>query len=153
MNDKQLFAATVDTTIMLRDHPQVLKFQVIGSTLIEGVEAKDLDFLVLADARAFLPTGDCAEPSHVARWLFGPDWDCPAGEYDEQEDSVWGSLRRGDVNLIVTVKPEWYEGAALANEVCVALGLKEKADRIVTYRVVRDGQSAEVANSKRDGSQ
>lgn len=132
---------TIDVSQMLAQHPKVRKFQLVGSSLIDEETAKDLDVLVLVEGTAFLTD---------ARWAFGPEWDTVGGRYDDQTDQ-WGSVRKGVVNLIVTVDPAWYDRAALANEVCVALKLKDKGDRIVTYRVVRDGYSADDANARRDG--
>jgi hypothetical protein len=137
----RFFKETRDTVIALTKLKFVLKFDLIGSVLIDPDNAKDLDFLVLADGPGFCEV----------RHLFGNDWSLCAGKYDDQTDK-WGTLRNGDVNLIVTTDDGWYQRAQLANTVCVALKLKDKGDRIVTYRVIRDGYSAAGANLRRDGS-
>lgn len=125
---------------MLKANPKVVDFCVAGSALYHP-EPKDLDFLVLCEGDNF--TTD-------ARWAFGSEFALCGVEYDDQ-GTQWGALRAGEVNLIVTVDPEWYKRAKLANEVCAALKLLDKGDRIVTYRVIRDGYNAEEANARRDG--
>lgn len=149
---------TINVSRMLAYHPRVKNFQLVGSSLIDEDTAKDLDVLVLTDHAAFMSgsedAGDGVTMScddHSARWAFGTEWSVIGGRYDDQTDK-WGSLRSGDVNLIVTVDPEWYSRAVIANEVCCALKLLDKGDRIVVYRVIRDGYNAEQANARRDGS-
>lgn len=131
----------VDGTTLLKKYKVVKKFQLVGSACYHP-DPKDVDFLVLLDAKSFLTDG---------RWAFGADWHLNAGEYSDTDES-WGSLRRGDLNLICTVDAEWYERAVVANEVCCALQLQDKGDRIVVYRVVRDKYNAEQARVRRDGS-
>jgi hypothetical protein len=123
---------------MLQEHERVLDFCLAGSAIYHP-EPKDLDFLVLCVGENF--------PEH-ARWAFGSEFSLCSEDYDGQ-GIQWGALRNGPVNLIVTVDPEWYKRAKLANEVCAALKLLDKGDRIVTYRVIRDGHSAEQANARR----
>jgi hypothetical protein len=143
-----LIQITVDACSMLSAIPAVQKFQMVGSACYHP-EPKDVDFLVLVEgAPGFF--GDI-EDCDGAKFLFGSGWETCSGEYDDMDDK-WGALRKGYVNLIVTIDPAWYERAKLANEVCCALKLMDKGDRIVAYRVIRDGYSAEVANQRRDGS-
>lgn len=160
----------LETTRMLQTHELVLDFALVGSALYHP-DPKDLDFLVLVKGDGFftgpphlnkmpigesldaLLNGEVAEHQRPAapRWAFGPEWQLCGGEYDDQDDK-WGALRNGPVNLIVTVDPEWYANAKLANEVCCALKLMDKGDRIVVYRVIRDGDTADAANARRDGT-
>jgi hypothetical protein len=49
------------------------------------------------------------------------------------------SFRKGNVNLIVTGDAEFFELNKRASDVCVALGLKHKDDRILVHKIVRDG--------------
>lgn len=130
----------IDTSSMLAKHAKVLKFCVAGSAIYHA-DPQDLDFLVLVEGAGFISD---------ARWAFGSEWETVGGRYADQTDA-WGSIRHGKVNLICTVDPAWYERAALANEVCAALKLMDKGDRVVTYRVIRDGYNAEQANLRRDG--
>lgn len=159
---------TAATTKMLALIPRVVQFEVIGSVLIDPEAAKDLDFLVLVDDK---PTGRSSfyaeaqadfEPGidptfhqtgflGCARWLFGEGWETCSGEYDDQDDK-WGALRKGNVNLIVTTDKGWYDRALMASTVCEALKLTDKGDRIVAYRVIRDGYSAADANARRSGA-
>lgn len=156
----------LETTRMLHTHELVLDFALIGSALYHP-EPKDLDFLVLVRGDSFF-TGpphpnkraiDEQAPdlefallddatSKAPRWAFGADWQLCGGEYDDQDDK-WGAIRNGPVNLIVTVDPAWYARAQMANEVCHALRLMDKEDRIAVYHVIRDGYSADEANARR----
>jgi hypothetical protein len=122
---------TIETSAMLAAHAKVKKFQLVGSALYHP-EPKDLDFLVLVDHKDFLMG---------ARWAFGSEWDL-CGDYDLTGD-LWGAIRKGNVNLILTVDAAWYDRAALANEVCHTLKLMDKADRMAVYRVIRDGRKAD----------
>lgn len=142
MSPKELFETVRDTSMMLADHTDVVDFQLVGSACFDEENAQDVDFLVLVGGSRF---------EEVGRWCFGSQWELCAGEYDVEEPGIWGALRKGNANLIVTIDRAWYERAALANEVCVALKLKDKGDRIVVYRVVRDGYDAEDANKRRNG--
>lgn len=135
---------TIATSEWLTSLKMVKQFQIIGSSLIDPDTANDLDFLVLADAKGFMEVQARINDMGFEHWAIVP------GQYADQNED-WGSLRSGDVNLIVTIDPEWYKRAALANELTVALKLTDKGDRIVAYRVIRDGYSAEAANLRRDG--
>lgn len=149
LDEEKLSALTAETTRMLREHSDVKEFCIVGSALYHP-EPEDLDFLVLVDRLRFIPQ-DEDDDDTAARWMFGTDWHLCCGEYSDT-DGTWGAVRNGDVNLIVTVDPEWYKRAKLANEVCHALKLMDKGDRIVVYRVVRDGYDAAAANARRDGA-
>jgi hypothetical protein len=131
---------TIETTQMLTAHAGVVSFCIVGSAIYHP-EPADVDFLVHVCGETFISD---------ARWAFGSDWTVLGGRYDNQNDK-WGSIRKANVNLIVTTDGAWYERAKLANEVCVALKLMDKGDRIVAYRVIRDGYNAEQANARRDG--
>jgi len=129
------------TSAFLSNHEDVLEFSIVGSACVVD-KPKDLDILVLVNAKSFI---------NVARWMFGSEWDLCGDEYDDQDDK-WGALRNGNVNLIVTVDRAWFTRGKLANEVCTALKLTDKGDRIVAHRVIRDGYSAEAANQRRNGA-
>lgn len=130
---KNVIQQVVETMRMLDNHTNVIQSQHVGSLLIDGVEAKDIDFLVLMDNTRVVTD---------ARWAFGGDWVLPSGEYSDTDDT-WCAIRKGDINLILTNDARWYERCKLANEVCVALQVQDKKDRIRVYRVIRDGKSAE----------
>lgn len=129
----------------------VKEFCLVGSAIYHP-EPKDVDFLVYIEQT---PDPDLGYDALAARFLLdGPYWYTLANEYDDQTGQ-WCALRSStfkDINLILTVDKGWYDRAKLANEVCHALKLMDKGDRVVVYRVVRDGDNAEMANTKRDGS-
>ena len=64
---------------------------------------------------------------------------------DGGTDDEWTALRSSDLNLIAMTSVARYHKTLLADEVCKALDLKAKVDRIKVYHVVRDGASAEEA--------
>lgn len=154
----------IEGTKLLTGHPLVLDFELIGSACYHP-EPKDIDFLVLvkdAPPPSDQPLNDILEDTVLdefapgqgflcgARWAFGPEWELCSGEYDDQDDK-WGAIRKDNLNLIVTVDEGWFERAKLANEVCCALKLMDKGDRVVVYQVVRDGYTADEANARRGG--
>jgi hypothetical protein len=143
-----LAQAILDGGRLLTGHAGVRRFDMVGSCLYHPTP-NDVDFLVLADGDRFISVGDTGGEGNV-RWMFGSDWNL-CGEYDDQYDK-WGAIRRGLINLIVTVDQGWYGRMLMASRVCEALKLMDKADRIVVHRVVRDRYSPDEANARRDGS-
>jgi hypothetical protein len=106
--------------------PLVKGFCFIGSALYRA-DANDLDVLLLVtDQASFLDQ----EESHGF---------VPCAGYEE---SAWFALRKGVVNLIVTEDDEWYADCAKASDVCKVLRLATKRERILVYRIVRDGASS-----------
>lgn len=146
--DKELVQAVIDTTVMLEKHPKVLACTMVGSALYHP-EPQDIDFLVLLNAPRFFPADE--DDMLAGRWAFGSEW-ALCGEYDDQDENIWGALRNGKANLIVTVNRGWYDLMVLSSKVCEALKLMDKGDRIVVHRVVRDGYEPHEANARRDGS-
>jgi hypothetical protein len=163
----------------LMQHPDVLDHDIIGSALYMDTAA-DLDVLVLFKDRPAVKrpltvmgegTGlDATDPLFdnleatlhedeitgsgflgYGRWMFGSDWCLCGVEYSDQDDT-WGAIRKGSINLIMTNDEGWYKRSVTASRVCEALKLTNKDDRIVVYRVIRDGYDAESANARRDGS-
>lgn len=122
----------------LRHRVGVLEFSLIGSAMFLPEEAcQDVDFAVL--------TAGGAREDFLR--LVGEGWEDCAEQYDLQ-DGTWGSVRRGDINLMITSDKAWYDRYKLAMEVCKALRLTEKKDRIAVCRVVRDGWAAEAVWDK-----
>jgi hypothetical protein len=138
------FAAQIlQTSIELADNPVVRTFKLVGTAAYPddaGVEPKDVDFLVLC--RGDNVGMGVLEPHDLEdypRHAFGAGWDNGGSNALDADGDQWGSIRRGDINLILTTDAEWYDRSVKASAVCVALQLTEKFDRIVAYRVVRDG--------------
>lgn len=66
-------------------------------------------------------------------------------EYDKPERGIqptWTSVRRGNLNFMMTVSKEFFDGYVTAMEVCKALNLTEKTDRIKVCQIVRDKKKA-----------
>lgn len=65
------------------------------------------------------------------------------GDALEQRDSQFTSLRRGDVNLVVTTDTEFLRKFIAATEVCKRLNLLRKPDRIALFQAVLYGNGCE----------
>lgn len=53
------------------------------------------------------------------------------------------AVRRENINLMVSHDPKFFADYKTAMEVCKALKLKHKEDRIAVCQIVRDGKKAE----------
>jgi hypothetical protein len=137
-------AADLDVLVLFKDRPAVKRLPSAA-----GESGMDLDSLeaVLADEDGITGSGFLG----YGRWMFGSDWCLCGVEYSDQDDT-WGAIRKGSINLIMTNDEGWYKRSVTASRVCEALKLTNKDDRIVVYRVIRDGYDAESANARRDGS-
>lgn len=62
----------------------------------------------------------------------------------------WKALRNGDVNLIVTNDLLFYARYLNADEVCRALELPHKYQRVIVHRVLRDGMTWQEAQDEAD---
>lgn len=65
----------------------------------------------------------------------------PDGHYEEDEDysDTWYALRNDVFNIMVTADSGWYQRAVEATTICKQRNIKDKQDRIVVFRWVRDG--------------
>jgi hypothetical protein len=117
---------------LIRALPGVVSFALIGSASYLPEEANDVDFAVLIapphDAMGY--TGDLASNG----------WG-RCGEYDTR-DGNWAAVRRDYLNFMVTHDPAFFERYKVATEVCKALKLRNKAERIAVCQIVRDGKTA-----------
>lgn len=68
------------------------------------------------------------------------EWEL-CGDYDGV-DGKWHAVRKGNLNLIITHDPKFFTGFKIAMEVCKALRLVHKMDRIAVCQIVRDGRMA-----------
>lgn len=116
---------------VIREMPEVAEFSLIGSAMYLPAEAcGDVDFAVLL--------GDGANAVASITDLILNHGFQPCGEQYEAATPAWGAVRRENLNLIVTHDKAFYEGYRLAMEVCKALRLTDKQQRIAVCRVVRD---------------
>jgi hypothetical protein len=130
----------IATAVELLANNKVARFALVGTAAYPdeaGVDPKDIDFLVLCHGET-VGMNDLIDTS-LPRHAFGEGWDNGGSNALDAEGDQWGSIRRGDVNLILTTDAGWYDRSIKASDVCVALQLTEKFDRIVAYRVIRDG--------------
>ena len=112
--------------------PSVLGFALIGSASYLP-EAGDVDFAVLID-----PAINAVD---YAAQMANDGWgNC--GEYDGV-GGIWAAVRRENLNLMVTHDPKFFSDYKTAMEVCKALNLQHKQDRIAVCQIVRDGKKSD----------
>lgn len=110
--------------------PKVVASRMIGSATYLS-DPFDVDYLVQVDA-------GCAVEyvgGHLASFM-------SCGEYDTT-DGAWAAVRKGGVNIIVTIDAQFYDLFGRATEVCKALRLVHKDQRVAVCQIVRDGKTAE----------
>ncbi len=61
-------------------------------------------------------------------------WVVEGGNYGELENFT--SLRKGDINLIVTEREQFYKHFKVASALCKRLNLLAKGDRIAVFQAV-----------------
>lgn len=125
-------AVTAEAEALLRGMPEVLKFHLIGSAMYMP-EPRDVDFVVLIDAAH--NAVDFTTDLHHEEWGI-------CGEY-EGEEGIWAAIRKGPINLIVTHDAPFYEKYVVGMEVCKALKLEHREDRVAVCQIVRDGMTAD----------
>lgn len=114
--------------------PQVRDFALIGSASYLP-DANDVDFAVLID------DFDSGGAVDYASKLVMDGWgNC--GEYDGV-GGIWAAVRRENLNLMVTHDTKFFADYKTAMEVCKALHLTNKQDRIAVCQIVRDGKKAD----------
>lgn len=87
----------------------------------------------LSECTAGVPGGHwepCSQITEEGKLLYAEDPDY---------STTWYSLRKGNLNIIVTNDEEWFMRAVAATELCKALNLADKEHRIRVFRVIRDG--------------
>lgn len=111
-----------------------LSCALVGSAYTLGPEqAKDIDLLVLIEGSVY-GNRMLGEPGGSAEQ--------DAKECKENAE-LWTSYRDGDVNYLVTNDASFYHRSLAAAEVCKALRLENKGQRVAVYRMVRDGLKAD----------
>ena len=119
-------------TMLITTLPGVLDFALIGSAMYMR-EANDVDFAVLIDPSR--NAVDYAMGMQSEGWGQCSDYDGVGG--------IWAAVRRENINLMVSHDPKFFADYKTAMEVCKALKLKHKEDRIAVCQIVRDGKKAE----------
>jgi hypothetical protein len=112
--------------------PAVLDSALIGSASYLP-NPQDVDFAVLIGSG--LDAMHYAEAMHEAGWELCSEYDGVGG--------TWAAVRHGFLNLMVTHDPKFFTGYRTAMEVCKALHLVRKEDRIAVCQIVRDGLTAD----------
>lgn len=117
---------------LIQTLPDVLDFALIGSASYLP-NAVDVDFAVLINPS--LNVVDYTDAMLQNGWR-----NC--GEYDSV-DGIWTAVRRNNLNLMVMHDPKYFTDFKTAMEVCKALHLIHKQDRIAVCQIVRDGKKAD----------
>lgn len=117
--------------------PYAASHALIGSTTYLPQEScNDVDVLVLVQG--------CEYHEPIADLMLRHDFQ-PCGEQYECATGTWGAVRRDKLNLIITHDAAFYAEYLRAMEVCKALHLTDKRDRIAVCKIVRDHMSADAA--------
>jgi hypothetical protein len=137
--------AILEAEAVIREMPGVAQSSLIGSAMyLPAEECSDVDFLVLVEGYDYLAS--------ITDLIMNREFQA-CGEQYECATGTWGAARRGSVNLIVTHDRAFYDGYRLAMEVCKALRLTNKLDRIAACKVVRDRMPAEQVRANVYGKQ
>lgn len=119
--------------------PEVAESALIGSAMYLPPETvADVDYAVLVHGT------DYVQP--LTRLMLDHGF-AGCGEQYEASTGTWGAVRRGNLNLMVTHDRAFYESYKLAMEVCKALRLENKLDRIAVCKVVRDRLPADIVRN------
>lgn len=96
----------------------------------------DEDWLLLVNADTFASMYD-----ELAYFGVTQDGSCPFNESADilEADDSFASFKIGELNLIFTTDPEFYDRFMLATAVAKRLNLLEKADRIALFQAVLYG--------------
>lgn len=105
----------------------------VGSTYILG-EGQDMDFAVLVSCIA-----DGMEALDLAGYKY-------TGGCSGEEDDFF-TLRKGDVNVILTADEDFFDNFMSASEICKALQLTSKWQRVAVHRIIMNDEDAETAVS------
>lgn len=124
----------VDADAYIQKLPGVIDCALIGSALYLPETANDLDFAVLLWPNK--------TPAEFCATLCNQGFSSCSKYAHMPVESDWLSVRNGMLNLMVTADREFFDGYVTAMQVCLALHLTEKRDRILVCKIVRDGMTA-----------
>lgn len=146
----KFFRDVVDASTWLAAMPCcVKKFALVGSSLYVS-DPKDVDIAVLLTDKmtvsAWCEDRENKTPLGTHNPM-GDNWRNCCEQYERQKDDDWQALRKGNVNLLVTADESWFDDMVTASEVCAALNLERKSDRVRVHRVIRDRLPWEQAKS------
>ena len=112
----------------------VLDFTLVGSA-VYSKNPKDVDFAVLLYPNVNL--------IQYQEGMVKGGWDSCANLDYLGMGSTWFSVRQENINLIITTDQKFFDGYKTATEVCKALRLEHKQDRIAVHYIIRDGATAD----------
>ena len=135
---KEIAASFILNALANDDNNEILTMQHVGSSrFLQNWD--DVDVIVLLNGG--MDPAYWAPNTGVGRVFES----CALEEYESGDSLLWAAKRCGSINLICTIDPEWYSKFTQADEVVCALRLREKVQRIIVHRVVRDSLEAEAA--------
>jgi hypothetical protein len=115
---------------------KVLEMEYVGSRVScnPPPEGTDEDILILTD-KAYRLVEDCKAQGFVGgEFYFGRPG---------KKDSEFVSIRKGDINLIVTEDKGFYDKFLLATHVCKTLNVMEKVNRVMVFQAILYGNKKE----------
>lgn len=121
---------------LLRNWTCAEKYQLVGSAMYMQ-NPNDVDYLILLKP--------ATDPNYIAKELeIRENW--VISKIESPDSPKFISIRNGNLNFLITTDREYYYGFVRAMEVCLALKLECKADRIKVCRIIRDGKMANDVN-------
>jgi hypothetical protein len=108
----------------------------VGSSYILG-EGMDLDIVALIHRDVGI--------SRAEELLSSADYGVSSDGSGAVEDDKFRCFRKGDVNVMLTADEDWFWNFVKSAEVCKALKLTEKWQRIAVHRVLMDDEDADLA--------
>lgn len=108
-----------------------IEAQQVGSSYILG-KGQDLDIVVRVSSML-----------HAADKFRAADYIYTGADSGEEDDFY--TLRKGDVNVMYTSHEDFIDNFVKAAEVCKALGLTTKWQRVAVHRVLMNDEDADVA--------
>lgn len=101
-------------------------------TVDPPVTNTDIDFLVLVTDLKFAMTWCIEQGYDLCEHLYGSD-------VEDGMTFEWMAFRKGEINLILQSNVTLYVRSCAATELCRALNVKSKEDRIALFRSVKYG--------------
>lgn len=133
LTQEQVKAAIAEGRELLGSMQTVRRFQLVGSAPIVN-NPEDVDFAVLLNQGY--------DSAIIGARLIDKRGFKACSQYDQMDDSSWFSVRRDNLNLMLTHDVTFYDKFVTAMEVCKALSLVHKTDRVAVCAIVRDGKRA-----------
>lgn len=139
-NEMDVKAETAAAIEYIQKLPGLVEFAMVGSALyMPETAVADVDFAVLVAPEFAVAQYTQELMADSTGWESCSEYATVGGMTMQ-----WTAIRRGNLNLMLSNERKFFDGYKLAMEVCKALKLQTRAERITVCRVVRDGFTAEM---------